>query len=137
MENVKSLSDKSDIENYANKFTEVFGLMLEADSKLIAKNFFISLNLGATICFTIVNKNEETHLEEDRTLSILNFVKRKQIEKADTSKILNEEKVKIYDGKVFYIVKSNLFKDWTIRQAIKDAREELNLILSALPETNG
>ena len=92
---------KSDIENYANKFTEVFGLMLEADSKLIAKNFFISLNLGATICFTIVNKNEEINLEEDRTISILNFVKRKQIEKADTSKILNEEKVKIYDGKVF------------------------------------
>jgi hypothetical protein len=36
---------KADIENYANKFTEVFGLMLEENSKLIAKNFFISLNL--------------------------------------------------------------------------------------------
>ena len=128
---------KSDIVNYANKFTEVFGLMLEADSKLIAKNFFVSSNLGATICFTIVNKNEENHLDEDKTINILNFVKRKQIEKSDISKILNEEKVKIYDGKVFYIVKSNLFKDWTIRQAIKDAREELNLILSSLPDTNG
>ena len=124
---------KSDIENYANKFTEVFGLMLEANSKLIAKNFFISSNLGATICFTIVNKSEENHLDEDKTISILNFVKRKQIEKADTSKILNEEKVKIYDDKFLYIVKSNLFKDWTVRQAIKDANEEVGLLLSKLP----
>lgn len=124
---------KSDIENYANKFTEVFGLMLEENSKLIARSFFISSNLGAAICFTIVNKNEESNLEEDKTLNILNFVKRKQIEKADTSKILNEEKVKIYDGKFLYIVKSNLFKDWTIRQAIKDANEEVGLLLSKLP----
>ena len=126
---------KSDIENYVNKFTEVFGLMLEEYSKLTATkyHFSVSANLGAAICFTIVNKSEETPLEEDTTLDILNFVKRKQIEKADASKILNEEKVKIYDDKLFYIVKSNLFKDWTIRQAIKDANEELGLLLAKLP----
>lgn len=124
---------KSDIESYANKFTEVFGLMLEDDSKLVATNFSISLNLGAAICFTIVDKNEENQFREDKTLEILNFVKRDQIKKDDTAKILNEEKIKIYEEKFLYIVKSNLFKDWTIRQAIRDANEEIGLLLSKLP----
>lgn len=126
---------KSDIEKYTNKFSEVFGLMLEEDSKLVATkyHFAVSINLGAAICFTIVNKNDETQLKEDNTLEILNFVKKKQIEKTDIKKILNEEKVKIYDDKFLYIVKSNLFKDWTIRQAIKDANEEVGLLLSKLP----
>ena len=124
---------KSDIENYANKFTEVFGLMLEQDSKLVATDFSISLNLGAVICFTIINKNKENELKEDRNLEILNFVKKHQINKADTVKILNEEKIKIYEEKFLYIIKSNLFKDWTIRQAIKDANEEIGLLLSKLP----
>ncbi len=129
---------KSDIENYAKKFTEVFGLMLEEDSKLVATkyHFSVSINVGAAICFTIVNRNEESQLKEDKALEILNFVKKKQIEKEDISKILNEEKVKIYDDKFLYIVKSNLFKDWTIRQAIKDAREEVSLLLSKLPQIN-
>ena len=43
----------------------------------------------------------------------------------------------IYDGKLMFIIKSNLYKDWTTRQAIRDAREELNLILATLPENNG
>ncbi|HRH44816.1 MAG TPA: N-6 DNA methylase, partial [Pyrinomonadaceae bacterium] len=127
---------KSDIENYAEKFAEVFGLMLEADSKLVATQYYISANIGTAICFTIVNKNDDVSLVEDKTLEILNFVKNQQITQADTTKILNEDKVKIYDEKLMYIVKSNLFKDWTTRQAIKDANEEIGLLLSQLPTTN-
>ncbi len=126
-----------DIEKYAQKFVEVFSLMLEKDNKLVATRFKISLNIGTAICFRVVEDTIQTQLKEDKTLEILNFVKNNQIKKADFSKILNEDKVKIYDNKLMYIVKSNLYKDWTIRQAIKDAREEINLILSNLPETNG
>jgi N-6 DNA Methylase len=128
---------KSDIEKYAQKFVEVFSLMLEKGNKLSATHFKISPNIGTAICFTVVEDTTQTQLQEDKTLEILNFVKNNQIEKADFSKILNEDKIKIYDNKLMYIVKSNLFKDWTIRQAIKDAREEINLIISNLPETNG
>ena len=128
---------KSDIEKYAQKFVEVFSLMLEKGNKLSATHFKISPNIGTAICFTVVEDTTQTQLQEDKTLEILNFVKNNQIKKADFSKILNEDKIKIYDNKLMYIVKSNLFKDWTIRQAIKDAREEINLIISNLPETNG
>jgi methylase of polypeptide subunit release factors len=126
---------RSDIESYAKKFAEVFSLMLEENSKLVATKYH-SANVGTSICFTIIDKNEEATLEEDRTLEILHFVKKKQIGQADASKILNEEKIKIYDGKLMYIVKSNLFKDWTTRQAIKDANEEIGLLLSQLPTNN-
>lgn len=127
----------SDIERYAQKFVEVFSLMLEKSNKLVATRYKISPNIGTAICFTVVEDTMQTHLQEDKTLEILNFVKNNQIKKADFSKILNEDKIKIYDNKLMYIIKSNLFKDWTIRQAIKDAREEINLIISNLPETNG
>ncbi len=125
----------SDIEIYAKKFAEVFGLLLEENSKLVATKYHTA-NVGTAICFTIIDKYKEAKLEEDKTLEILHFVKKKQIGQADVSKILNEEKIKIYDGKLMYIVKSNLFKDWTTRQAIKDANEEIGLLLSQLPTTN-
>ncbi|HEX8286976.1 MAG TPA: hypothetical protein VF556_03215 [Pyrinomonadaceae bacterium] len=92
----------------------------------------ILLYKDAAICFSIINENEEMHFQENKTLEILHFVKNHQIKKADVSKILSEEKVKNYDDKLMYIIKCNLFKNWTTRQAIKDAREELNLIMLIL-----
>jgi hypothetical protein len=47
--------------------------------------------------------------------------------------MLNEDKVKIYDDNIFYIIKSNYFKDWTERQAMKDANEEIGLLVKNLP----
>jgi len=109
--------------------------MLEKGSKLVGK-YKISANVGAVVCFTIVDEKDEQKQTEDKTLEILHFVKNKQITDADRNKILNEDKVKIYDNEFMYIIKSNLFKDWTVRQAIKDAKEEINLLLSKLPERN-
>ena len=43
--------------------------------------------------------------------------------------MLSEEKIKIYEDGCFYLVKSNYFKDWTVRQAINDANEEIGLIM--------
>ena len=85
------------------------------------------------VCFTIVDEKDEYKPTEDKTLEILHFVKNKQITGADRDKILNEDKVQIYDNEFMYIIKSNQFKDWTVRQAMKDAKEEIGLLMSKLP----
>jgi hypothetical protein len=48
--------------------------------------------------------------------------------------MLNEDRVKIYHDNALYIVKSKYFKDWTERQAMLDANEEIGLLLKNLPE---
>ncbi len=127
--------NQSDLSDYIKNFTDTFELML-ADSYTLKVTYNISANVGAVVCFTIIDQHEIADPYEDNSLEILNFVKRKQLQQAEISKILNEDKVKIYNEKFFYIIKSNLFKDWTRRQAIKDAKEEIGLLLSRLPETH-
>jgi hypothetical protein len=126
---------KSDLNEYVTNFTDTFGLML-AENYTLKASYKISANVGTIVCFTIVDEKEIVEPKEDNSLEILHFVKRRQLQQAEISKILNEDKVKIYDEKFFYIIKSNLFKDWTKRQAIKDAKEEIGLLLSKLPETH-
>jgi type I restriction-modification system DNA methylase subunit len=121
-----------DIEKYAEKFAEVFNDMLE-EGKVLKALYKISQNLGAIVCFTIVDEENSSKVEQNNQYEIFHFIKKKQIQHAEISKILNEDKVKIYDNEYLYIIKSNLFKDWTIRQAIKDAKEEIGLLLSKLP----
>lgn len=116
-------------------FADTFGLML-ADNYSLRATYKISANVGAVVCCTIVDQPDVTEPKEDNSLEILHFVKKRQLRRAEISKILNEDKVKIYNGKCFSIIKSNLFKDWTKRQAIKDAKEEIGLLLSRLPETH-
>lgn len=123
----------NDIEKYAKKFIEVFNDMLK-EGKALNASYNISQNLGATVCFTIVDKENSSKVEQNNQYEILHFIKKKQIQHAEVFKILNEDKVKIYDNEYLYIIKSNLFKDWTIRQAIKDAKEEIGLLLSKLPD---
>jgi len=124
---------RKDIEIYIEEFAKSFNLMLQKGSKLVGK-YKISKNVGAVVCFTIVDEKDEHKPTEDKTLEILHFVKRKQITDADRNKILNEDKVQIYDNEFMYIIKSNQFKDWTVRQAMKDAKEEIHLIVNNLPE---
>ncbi len=124
---------RKDIEIYIEEFAKSFNLMLQKGSKLVGK-YKISTNVGAVVCFTIVDEKDEYQPTEDKTLEILHFVKRKQISDADRNKLLNEDKVQIYDNEFMYIIKSNLFKDWTIRQAMRDARDEIHLIVNNLPE---
>lgn len=133
-ENKLKYVQAKDIESYIEEFAKTFNLIIKKGRKLVGLKYKISANIGAVVCFTIVDENETTKTEEDKSLEILHFVKNKQIQQVDISKILNEEKVKIYDNEFMYIVKSNLFKDWTVRQAIKDAKEELGLLMSKLPE---
>lgn len=113
-----------DIFSYHKAFKDTFSLILSGENSLTA-SFHISSNIGTVIRFSIVGNNEATSLKQNSNLEILNFVKSKQLKKSDSLKILFEEKVKIYDNDKFYIIKSNQFKDWTVKQAIKDAKEEI------------
>jgi len=126
----------ADMDNYFEAFKDAYSLILSNDKTLNA-TYHISKNTGAVIGISINEKSEEQALEMDTTLDILNLVKSKQLASSDSLKVLFEEKVKIYDkeqGK-FYIIKSNQFKDWTVRQAMKDAKEEIDAFIKYLPAT--
>ena len=120
-----------DIRKYYEAFRDTFSLLLSKESSLDA-SYHISSNMGAVICFAIVSNKEAIEPERNPNFEIFNFVKSKQLRKSDSLKILFEEKVKIYDNDKFYIIKSNRFKDWTVRQAIRDAKEEMELFINQL-----
>lgn len=120
-----------DIQKYYEAFRDTFSLLLSKENSLNA-SYHISSNMGAVICFSIVSNTEVTGPERNQNLEILNFVKSKQLRKSDSLKILFEEKVKIYDNDKFYIIKSNRFKDWTVRQAVRDAKEEMEQFINQL-----
>lgn len=125
----------SDINAYWHAFKDAYSLLLSS-KKTINASYHISQNLGVVICIAITDKENETEVLRNPQLSIVNFVKGKQLSNTDSIKILFEEKVKFYDkeqGK-FYIIKSNQFKDWTIRQAMKDAKEEIEAFIKYLPD---
>lgn len=123
-----------DIHIYFEAFKESFELVLSPNHTLNA-SFSISSNVGAIIKISIIEKVSAKGLEQDNTLQVLHFVKNKQL--TETDKLLREEKIKLYEPTHFYLIKSNQFKDWTKRQAYKDAKEEIDLLFSNLPDTNG
>jgi hypothetical protein len=124
-----------DLVKYFNAFNKTFSFLLSEKFTLKA-TYHISSNIGAVIGISIGDDNSRKQLTEDSQLQVLNFVKSKQIKKSDTLKILNEDKVKIYNESEFFIIKSNHFKDWTVRQAIKDAKEEISLFIKNLSPTD-
>lgn len=127
---------ESEIAAYYKAFKETFSLILSEENTLNA-SYHISPNIGTIISISIVEKFKTQELKTDRSLNILNFVKSKQMNADDSLQILFEDKVKLYDKNCFYIIKSNQFKDWTVRQAIKDAKEERNKFINQLPPVNG
>jgi type I restriction-modification system DNA methylase subunit len=135
--NVERKNEKvspKDLENYAAKFRDVYQSMIKQNLRLNA-SFVPSLNIGTVVKFSIVEEKEyEPELKKGNYTQkqILQLVKKYQIEQELFSGYINEEKVKIYDGKSFYIIKSNQFKDWTTRQAMEDAREEIHEMLKKL-----
>nr|WP_319998390.1 N-6 DNA methylase [uncultured Draconibacterium sp.] len=136
---VERASDKlkfvqpKDIQAYFDVFKESFELILAGNHTLNA-TYSISQNIGAIIKITIVEKASGKKLQQDNALQVLHFVKNKQLK--ETDKLLKEEKIKVYEPTHFYLIKSNQFKDWTKRQALKDAKEEIDLLFSNLPDTN-
>ncbi len=122
-----------DIIEYFQTFKKTFCLVLSLNHTINA-SYHISQNIGAVIKISIEEKQAEKDIQQDNTLQVLQFVKNKQL--AETDKLLREEKVKLYESEHFYLIKSNQFKDWTKRQAYKDAKEEIDLLFSKLPGTN-
>lgn len=122
-----------DIIEYFNIFKDTFSLVLSPNHAINA-SYNISQNFGAIIKIAVEEKGAEKELAKDNTLQILQFVNNKQL--FETDKLLKDEKIKIYEPKHFYLIKSNQFKDWTKRQAYKDAKEEIDLLLSNLPDSN-
>jgi methylase of polypeptide subunit release factors len=120
-----------DIKRYIGAFDKVFSLII-AEGCHLCFNYHISPNLGATICVRIQDTSPADEPKIDEHLKLLNFVKNKQLQNADALKVLNEGKVKVYEKNYFYIIKSNQFKDWTVRQAIVDAREEVRQFIQQL-----
>ena len=123
-----------DIQNYIEAFRDTYQLMIKENLRLNA-SFIISKNIGAVVKFDIVDKNDfirEIKRGNFTQRQILNLVKEHQIQKELLNGSINEEKVKIYEEKNYYVIKSNQFKDWTRRQAMEDANEEVKEILKKL-----
>ena len=124
----------TDIETYARKFRDTYQVMIKQNLKLNI-SFIKSSNIGSIIKFEIVDKeyyNSEIEKGNFTQRGILQLVRDKKIQNEKFNGYINEEKVKIYDGKSFYIIKSNQFKDWTKRQAMEDANEELHEIIKKM-----
>ncbi|MFN7117599.1 MAG: class I SAM-dependent DNA methyltransferase [Saprospiraceae bacterium] len=126
-----------DLQAYANKFREVYELVLD-ESYTLETSYKISPNLGSFLCFSIAEKQyanlelQTSNLQDD---DLFHLIKSNQLEEAFYSNRLNEIKTKLYESNRFFIIKSNFFKDWTVRQAINDANEEIKL-LTHVPALN-
>ncbi len=135
VERKKDVVRPGDIQNYVDRFRQNFNLFLDTNYRLNAY-YSVSPHMGAAVCFQIVNKEDFIRDIPPQNIRLLDIVKKSQLQQSFTSRMVNEEKVKIYDENKFYMVKSNYFKDWTERQALKDANEEIGLLLKNLPENN-
>jgi type I restriction-modification system DNA methylase subunit len=134
VERKKDHVKSEDIQNYVDRFRRNFKFVLDRDFRLNAE-YSVSPHMGAVVCFRIVKKEDFIKKSTPKKISILDIVKKRQLQQSFTSRMLNEDRVKIYHDNKFYIVKSNYFKDWTERQAVKDANEEIGLLLKNLPES--
>ncbi|MCP5104447.1 MAG: hypothetical protein GY950_13760 [bacterium] len=135
VERKKDAVKSEDIQNYVDRFRQHFDFILERGYRINAE-YSISSHMGAVVCIRIVKKEDFIQKIVRKEIPILNIVKKKQLQQIFTSRMLNEDKVKIYDDNAFYVVKSNGFKDWTERKAMLDANEEIGLLLKNLPERN-
>jgi len=133
-----ALLSKKDIENYANRFISVYSSILNKESDL-NYTYHISPNIGAVICFSFSEQTNNSNNKNVAPLDILNIVKEKQISSTYFTSVLSEEKVKIYkkENGSFFIIKTNQFKDWTERQAIDDANEEIESVFKFMKKRKG
>ncbi|HSH64810.1 MAG TPA: hypothetical protein VLB84_03215, partial [Bacteroidia bacterium] len=132
-----ALLSKKDIEKYADRFISVYSSILNKKSDL-NYTYHISPNIGAVICFSFTEQtNNRSNNKNEVSLDILNIVKEKQISSTYFTSVLSEEKVKIYKKELgsFFIIKTNQFKDWTERQAIDDANEEIESVFKFMKKS--
>jgi|APSaa5957512622_1039677.scaffolds.fasta_scaffold02511_6 type I restriction-modification system DNA methylase subunit len=134
VERKNNVVETQDIQNYVEAFRDTYQLMIKKNLRLNA-SYIISTNIGTIVEFSIVDKEDfisEIKYGNFTQRQVLNLVKELQIQKELLNGSINEEKVKIYEENIFYIIKSNQFKDWTKRQAMEDANEEVKEMLKKL-----
>lgn len=125
-----ALVAERDLAAYAQKFKSVFELML-ADHLTLCCEYQISRQVGAFVCFRIVEKSENPALVTQSNIedsTVFHAIKQAQLESAFESNRLNELPTRVYTPERFFLIKSHFFKDWTIRQAITDANEEVKIM---------
>lgn len=131
-----TLVKEKELQSYADTFRDVFDFILKEDKYLNAEGF-ISYTFGTGISFVLTNVNKKIgNIKFTDGTNIRNFVRivtKQQINDSQKMSILRQEKVKLYDTDRFTIIKSNLFKDWSKTEAIKDAKEEIGLFIKQLP----
>ena len=126
-----------DLQRYVNRFRDVFRFILKDDRYLNAEGY-VSTSFGSGISFVLTDISEKKHVvgfNEDQDINkLIRIVTKKQIGYSQRNSLLKQEKVKIYNKQKFAIIKSNQFKDWTETEAIKDAKEEVELFIKSLPD---
>lgn len=136
--NRKNISVASgDLQKYVNRFRDVFRFILKDDKYLNAEGY-VSSTIGAGILFCLTDISEGKPIIEFNEVpdikKLIQIVTKKQIGYSQRNSLLKQEKVKIYNKQKFAIIKSNQFKDWTETEAIKDAKEEVELFIKSLPD---
>lgn len=126
-----ALVNERDLEGYVQKFKSVFELMLSDDLTLCCE-YKISRQLGAFICCKIVEKKSSFPVIKRSSIEdevVFHAVKQAQLGDAFDSNRLNELPTRVYTSDCFFLIKSHFYKDWTIRQAIEDANEEIKIMI--------
>lgn len=126
-----------DFYQYAQRFRHVFTFILK-DNKFLNAEAFVSSLVGAGITFRIVDmdsKQEEVSMNPTSDIAkIIPQVAKRHLQQSEKIRLLKQEKLKFYHHQSFTIIKSNYYKDWTETEAIKDAKEEIELFIQHLPE---
>jgi len=128
---------EQDLARYAQKFKSVFELML-AEHLALCCEYKISRQFGAFLCFKIMEKDSnlpalKRSSTEDE--AVFHAIKQAQLEDAFGSNRLNELPTRVYTPDCFFLIKSHFYKDWTIRQAIEDANEEVKTMIQETQAT--
>lgn len=133
----KKFVRKYDLQNYVNRFRDVFRFILK-DEKYLNTKGYISSSIGTGIIFALSDIKEKQDdiefLSVDNVNKLIQIASKKILDESYRTKLLRQEKVKIYDKTCLIILKSNQFKDWTETEAIRDANEEIGLFLKNLPK---
>lgn len=120
----KRIVSKMDLEEYCNEFIETFKPFVKDDCQINAISE-ISDFFGAMVKFIITREIQEEFIDDKRLENFISIIEGYDINGYNRRMFFNEEKIKFYDGDIFYIYKSNKPKDWTKFMAIKDANEEI------------
>lgn len=120
-----------DLMIYTEKFKSVFELVL-AEHLTLCCEYKISRQFGAFVCFSIQERNALATEISPSSMSdemIFDAIKQAQLIEAYGSNRLNELPTRVYTSERFFLIKSHFFRDWTVRQAIEDANEEVKTLM--------